>query len=232
MAPGAARAVGELKEVGALARVEPQRVSERAQRFARGMHVSALLEVRVPVLGYSPNPKQTMFGCAANQTLNNPFKRFDFNGEGGAVYRQQVLLAAVDEFAYRERVHGQYNLILKDRAVQLGLPFRITVWERDEGVECPTSPSALLNHMFRVGVSFDYPISSYRNIHPSRDIGGWMWFFGLNNEADLMGDFQINSWDELEVLNDGGYRSGSHVEVKLANTGVNRYNVPPTRDPY
>ena len=130
-------------------------------------------------------------------------------------------------------MHGTRNVILKSRLVRMEPPFEVSVWERDDNGACPTGVSLDMPAMFAVGVSVQYRGGSYSNLKPTGSVNDWRWFFGLNNESDLMGRWRFESWDAPESLADPSFgRSGSHVDVTLLNRGVNRNNVPASQDPY
>lgn len=185
-------------------------------------------------VGYLNAPKLSGFICAANSgKLNSGWKRFDFNGEHGATYRQNVLGATPNDFGYHERVHGTRNAILKSRLVRMEPLFEVSIWERDDNGACPTGVSLDVPAMFAVGVSVRYPTNGYSDIKPAGSVNDWRWFFGLNNGSDLMGRWRFESWGALEAPADPSFsRSGSHVDVTLLNRGVNRNNVPASQDPY
>lgn len=189
-------------------------------------------------LAYSSNTKLTPFACAGAQGSVPAAKRFDYNGEGGAVYSNTVLLAGVGEFAVRERVQGQQPYlpgpVLKDRKVSLRPPFIIDVWERDDGAECPSPAMPYVAAGFTVGIGYEFnPAGGYRNWKPSLTTDDWKRLFGIiENANDHMGRWQFSTWDEFEGLNANSVYTSGYVYVKFTNNGVNRNNVPAPQDPF
>lgn len=55
---------------------------------------------------------------------------------------------------------------------------------------------------------------------------GWLDYFNINNDNDPMFARTFGSWSEVEALNGQTEFSGSHVSVRLLNTGVNASTVP------
>lgn len=185
-------------------------------------------------LGYRAYPVRMGFSCGGEEAAVPAAKRFDFNGEGGATYTESVLIAEPPNFAKRETVVASpYQNVLKDRLVQVGPPFRIEVWERDDGSACPSPAESMLAEYFQVNLRVNFnPDGSYRGLGASGSVDDWKRAFGITNANDYMGAWQLDTWEQFEALADNTFFNSGWVTVRFTNQGVTRYTVPPGQDPY
>jgi hypothetical protein len=153
-------------------------------------------------------------------------KQFDYNSEGGAVYNNWVLLEERDEFGVREQVQSPFGTVLFSREASVHPPFVVRVLERDDGEECPTLAAPWLP-TFSIGLGFEsYPSSRFIGVKGTSGLPGWLSFLGITNENDPMGGWSFSSWSQLENLSPSTLHYGSHVTLRLTNTGVTSSNVP------
>ncbi len=168
------------------------------------------------------------FSCAGeNGAVEDPLRKFDFDGENGDVHSQNVLVAEPRDFTHQETVFGRYGLVLHDRMVTLGPPFAITLWERDSGAHCPSQVERGIQQAWRVQVRFGqrYP-RAVRGLRESNTYGDWLWILGIRNSDDHMGTWQLETWDRLETLGSGTVFTSGHVEARFTNNGIHRSLVP------
>lgn len=158
---------------------------------------------------------------------NYGLKRFDYNDEGSQPYSQLVLLEVRSEFAVEETVAGINQTTLFTRYASVHPPFVVQVWERDDGGECPT-PAVPWFPQFTAS----YGLKTYPGqlnlvaMKPTGTANGWADLLGISNENDPMGSWTFATWDAFESISPNTVRYGSHVDVRLSNFGVNRFNVP------
>jgi hypothetical protein len=146
------------------------------------------------------------------------------SGKPGTV--QQVLLEQRDEFGVREVVTGQFNTVVFARNQSVFAPFYVQVWERDDGRECPTPARPWLPE-FRVAFGFQtFPATRLTGWSGSSSVSDWFSFLGITNENDLMGSWVFSDWTSFESIAPSVQYFGTHVRVRLSNTGVDRSNVP------
>jgi hypothetical protein len=168
--------------------------------------------------------------ACSGREAGNPgnLKRFDFNdgSTGGIVYNQWVLLEQRDEFGVREVVTGSHNTVVFARNQSVFAPFYVQVWERDDGKECPTPARPWLPE-FRVAFGFQtFPSTRITGWSGSSSQSDWFSFLGITNENDLMGSWVFGDWTSFESIAPSVQLVGTHVRVRLSNTGVDRNNVP------
>lgn len=186
-----------------------------------------------PNLGFDSGEFLQPIACSGRLAPFDPegLKRFDFNAEG-RIYTQQVLLEQQSEFKIVEQPAGQNHTILWRRQASFHAPFIVQAWERDDGGECPTPASAWMPSV-RVGFGFQtYPIFRLQSVVAQGSLSGILSYLGITNQNDYMGGWVFSTWDTFEALDGSIWYNGSHVNVAISNTGVNRYNVPPTIDPF
>ncbi len=168
-------------------------------------------------------------GCAGRlaPSTHGGVKQFDYNSEGGVVYSQTVLIEERDEFGVEESVKGAYGTVLYSREVAPHAPFVVQAWERDDGGECPT-PAEPWFPSFNWGFNFNTRPTASRllGLQATNSSANWLAFLGITNENDALGAWSFSSWDAFEAMSPTTLRTGSHVDVRLSNTGVNRYNLP------
>ncbi len=182
-----------------------------------------------PDLTYRSGEFLIPLGCAGRSapSIHGGVKRFDFNGEGGAVYNRTVLIEERAEFGVEESVRGAYGTVLYAREVAPHAPFVVQAWERDDGGECPT-PAEPWFPSFNWGFNFNTRPTASRltGLQATNSSANWLAFLGISNENDSLGAWSFSSWDDFEAMSPSALRTGSHVDVRLSNTGVNRYNLP------
>ena len=182
-----------------------------------------------PDLAFRSGEFLVPIGCAGRlaPSTHGGVKQFDYNSEGGAVYSQAVLIEERDEFGVEESVAGASGTVLYSREVAPHAPFVVQVWERDDGGECPT-PAEPWFPFFNWGYSFNTRPTASRllGLQATNSSANWLARFGLTNENDALGAWSFSSWDDFEGMSPSTLRTGSHVDVRLSNTGVNRYNLP------
>jgi len=99
-------------------------------------------------------------------------------------------------------------------------------WERDDGGECPT-PAVPWFPTFSVDYRFSTtPGFRSGSIEANNSLANWQAALNITNENDALGAWSLSSWDNFEAITPSALRIGSHVDVRLSNTGVNRYNLP------
>ena len=132
-----------------------------------------------------------------------------------------------------EEPKGQYGVPLSRRQLAFHPPFYVEVWERDDGGECPTPATPFLPNV-RVGVGFQtYPVTRFTGFQAQGSLPDVMSIFRITNENDMMGAWSISTWDAFEQLTSTSQLFvGSHVNLRIKNTGVTRYNVPVEIFPY
>ncbi len=181
-----------------------------------------------PDLAYASGEFLVPLGCAGQwaPSTHGGVKQFDYNSEGGAVYSQAVLIEERDEFGVKESVTGSHGATLHSRAVNPHAPFVVQAWERDDGGECPT-PATPWFPTFSVGYRFSTtPGFRLASIEADNSVSGWMAALNITNENDALGAWSFGTWDDFEAMSSSTLRTGSHVDVRLSNTGVTRYNLP------
>lgn len=177
---------------------------------------------------FTPGNFLVPVGCAgrAAPNVHQGVKQFDFNGDGGATYNQTVLLEQASEFSITEEVRGLYNTLLFSRNVAVVPPYHVQVWECDDGGECP-KPASQWFPPFSISYTFNtLQPGRLSGLQARGSVDAWKSALGITNENDLMGAWSFSNWADVQSLNGLTSYSGSHVAVKLLNTGVTASSIP------
>jgi hypothetical protein len=171
-------------------------------------------------------PRPTPVGCSGRLSPD-PMRSFEFNGEGGASYIQNVLLFEPDSVIRREVIHPlPPGDPIFSRITPLGFPLQVRLWERDDGGECPKPTkdgvsagfSASVKLTFTFNTLSDLDFKSWSAVPKAKDLFAG---FGLFNDNDLVGQWAFNSWGEMVALNRRKFSNGA-VDLYLTSSPVLR----------
>lgn len=167
------------------------------------------------------SPKPTPVGCSGR--LASGLRSFEFNGEDGATYIQNVLLFEPDSVLRREEIHSfPDGQLIFTRLTPFQFPVKIILWERDDGAECPkpTKEGVEGGFSLQVGVKFttDGEFKSWDAKPKAKDLLATFW---ITNPNDHAGTWTFDSWGQLVALNRQKMSSNS-VDVYFSTSPVLR----------